>query len=444
MSRLSNLAGKRAGAIAIVVLALFAAGFWISRRADAKEESAYRFAAVERGDVQSSVSATGSLSAVTTVQVGTQVSGQVAGIYADFNSQVKKGQLLARIDPTLAEQSVREAQAGLERAVAERDQAQRTYDRNKQLFDRKVLTESEMNDAQYSLAVARASVKSAQVSLERARRNLAYTEIYAPIDGVVVERNVDVGQTVAASLSAPQLFLIANDLSQMQILAAVDESDIGSIHEGMAVRFTVQSYPDEEFTGTVKQVRLQSTTTENVVNYTAVVTVENTGGRLRPGMTATAQFVTGEARAVLHVPNSALRFRPTDQMLKEAGITAPQGARGDSAKASGGASAGGAAGQRGQAGGARSGGQRSGGASGQRSRGGLLWYVNDTGTLSTVRVRTGITDGKNTQVEGTGLREGMQVIVGVTQGDAAAQQAPNPFGGNQQRQGGGPPRGPGF
>jgi HlyD family secretion protein len=153
---------------------------------------------------------------------------------------------------------------------------------------------------------------------------------------------------------------------------------------------------------------------------------------------------------VLHVPNSALRFRPTEEMLKEAGITAPEGAARGGAPAQGqnGGNAGGAAGQRGQsdgqAGGARSGGQRSGGANGQRSRGGLLWYVNDTGTLSTVRVRTGITDGKNTQVEGTGLREGMQVIVGVTQGDAAAQQAPNPFGGNQQRQGGGGPRGPGF
>ncbi|HEU0053636.1 MAG TPA: biotin/lipoyl-binding protein, partial [Longimicrobium sp.] len=173
MSTLTNRAGKRAGLIAIAVLALFAAGFWLYRRADAKEASEYRFAAVERGDLQSTVSATGALSAVTTVQVGTQVSGQVSAIYADFNSRVKKGQLLARIDPTLAEQSVREAQAGLERAVAERDQARRTYDRNKTLFDRKVLTESEMNDAQYSLAVANSSVKSAQVSLERARRNLA-------------------------------------------------------------------------------------------------------------------------------------------------------------------------------------------------------------------------------------------------------------------------------
>ena len=165
-------------------------------------------------------------------------------------------------------------------------------------------------------------MKSAQVALDRARKNLSYTEIYAPIDGVVVERNVDVGQTVAASLSAPQLFLIANDLSQMQILASVDESDIGLIHEGQDVRFTVQAYPNQTFTGTVRQVRLQSTTTENVVNYTVVVTVANPKGKLLPGMTATVEFLTGSAENALIVPNAALRFRATPDMMAAAGVSA--------------------------------------------------------------------------------------------------------------------------
>src|SRR5262245_58890545 len=189
---------------AVVVLALAAA--WFYRRDANGEESPYRFATLERDDLEAMVSATGKLSAVTTVQVGTQVSGQIEQILVDFNDKVKQGQLIARIDPTLQEQAVRDAQAGLERNQAEREQAEREYDRNRQLFERKVLTEIEFNNAKYALAVARANVKSAEVALDRARRNQAYTSIYAPIDGIVVERNVSVGQTVAASLNTPQLF----------------------------------------------------------------------------------------------------------------------------------------------------------------------------------------------------------------------------------------------
>ncbi|HEY0969931.1 MAG TPA: efflux RND transporter periplasmic adaptor subunit, partial [Gemmatimonadales bacterium] len=293
---------------AILVLATV---FWFYRRAEARDGAAYRTDTIERGDIYSTVAATGALSAVTTVQVGTQVSGQVSAIYVDFNDRVKKGQLVARIDPTLQQQAVAEAEAGLERARAELRQAEQNYERNKQLYDRKVITDTEFTAIEYQRSVSRANLKSAEISLDRAQRNLGYTSIYAPIDGIVVERNVDVGQTVAASLSAPQLFLIAQDLEQMQILANVDESDIGLIHEGQTVRFTVQTYPDERFTGTVEQVRLQSTTTENVVNYTVAVKVENPDGRLLPGMTATVDFVTASAEDVLKVPNAALRFRPT-------------------------------------------------------------------------------------------------------------------------------------
>src|SRR6476469_3482315 len=225
-------------AVGAIVVAAGALGLWIYRNAEAHEAPSYRFATVTRGNLESTVSATGQLNAVTTVQVGTQVSGLLSQIYVDFNDRVKKGQLLARIDPTLQQQAVLDAQAGLERSKAE-------YDRNQVLYDQKVLTATEFNTAQYNYTVAQASVKSAQVALDRAKQNLAYTQIYAPIDGVVVQRNVDVGQTVAASLSAPQRFLIANDLSQMQILANVDESDIGSIHEGQDVRFTVQAYPNQ-------------------------------------------------------------------------------------------------------------------------------------------------------------------------------------------------------
>ncbi|HJQ21893.1 MAG TPA: efflux RND transporter periplasmic adaptor subunit [Gemmatimonadaceae bacterium] len=364
---------------------------WMYKRADASEAPAYRFATIERGNLTSTVSATGALSAVRTVQVGTQVSGQVSAIFADFNDKVKKGQLLATIDPTLQRQAVEDAQAGLERAQAQLNLAQEEYDRNKQLFDQKIITAAEYGTVNANLAVAKSNVKSATVTLQRARQNLAYTNIYSPIDGVIVERNVDVGQTVAASFSAPQLFLIANDLSQMQILASVDESDIGAIKEGEDVRFTVQAYPNRPFTGHVSQVRLQSKTADNVVNYTAVVSVQNPSGTLLPGMTATLQFTTGSASDALTVPNAALRFRPSQDQLTAAGIQIPS-ARGrrDSTQQ-------------------RDSTQRRQGGSGARA---VIWYVNGNGKLAMARVHTGLTDGSKTVVESDSLKAGMQIIVG--------------------------------
>lgn len=408
---------------AVLVLAL--AGFYLLRGAEAGEGSDFRTSAVERGDLESAVTATGALSAVTTVQVGTQVSGKVTEILADFNGRVRRGQLIARIDPTLQEQTVRDAEAGVARATAEVEQATRDHDRKRTLFERRVLTEAEFNTAQYTLAVARANLRSARVSLERARQNLAYTSIYAPIDGVVVERNVDVGQTVAASLSAPQLFLIANDLSRMQILASVDESDIGRIRDGQTVRFTVQAYPDESFEGTVRQVRLQSTTTENVVNYTVVVEVENRDGRLLPGMTASVDFLVETAKDVLMVPNAALRFRPSAELLAAAGVDTAAAARTGQPRTRGGAGA-----ARGDS--ARAGARRAG--AGSRGR---IWVL-ENGTPRVVRVQTGISDGRRTVVSGPELREGMQVITGAT--DAGqAEGGTNPF--QQPRTQGGPPGG---
>jgi HlyD family secretion protein len=441
-------------AVGAIVVGAGALGLWIYRNAEAHEAPTYRFAAVTRGNLESTVSATGALSAVTTVQVGTQVSGQVSQLFVDFNDRVKKGQLLARIDPTLQQQSVLDAQAGLIRAQADLERSKAEYDRNKTLFDQKVLTATEFNTAQYNYTVAQASVKSAQVALDRARKNLDYTEIYAPIDGVVVQRNVDVGQTVAASLSAPQLFLIANDLAQMQILANVDESDIGQIHEGQDVRFTVQAYANQTFTGKVRQVRLQSATTENVVNYTVVVTVDNPKGTLLPGMTATVEFLTGSAENALIVPNAALRFRATPEMMAEAGVTntgAPRtaadsaafAARRDSirkARAAAGGNAGGGQFGAGQgAGAASAGGATRSRASGTRGGFAQLWYVNASGKPAVVRVRTGLSDGQNTQVMGQDLKEGMQVIVGTntaTTTTTPTQTTTSPF--QQQRRAPGP------
>ncbi|HZF24968.1 MAG TPA: efflux RND transporter periplasmic adaptor subunit [Steroidobacteraceae bacterium] len=408
--------------LAAGAVSLLAVGAWLLAGARKSDASPYRLAAVERGDLEATVSSTGALSAVTTVQVGTQVSGKVVAIHADFNDRVKMGELIAQIDPVVLQQAVQDAQAGLERSQAELAQTSREYQRNKLLFERKVLTEIDFNTAKYAFNVAQTNVKSAQVSLDRAKLNLGYSNIYAPIDGVVVERDVDVGQTVAASLSAPQLFLIANDLSQMQILASVDESDIGAIHEGQSARFTVQAYPNETFTGAVKQVRLQSKTTENVVNYTVVVSVANPGGKLLPGMTATIDFLTGSAKNVLLVPNAALRFRPTEEMRAQmrkkfagarGGASDPNNPDAQLAAAAGRAV--GSATPRNPA------------AAGSRPRNALmLWYVDDKGEPAVTRVRTGLSDGQRTEVSGKNLKEGMQAIVGVTQ-TAPTTAASSPF-----------------
>ena len=317
-------------------------------------------------------------------------------------------------------------------------QAQDEYGRNKQLFDAKVITASEFGTDQSNFSVGQATVKSAQIALDRAKQQLAYTSIYSPIDGVIVERNVDVGQTVAASLSAPQLFLIANNMSEMQILASVDESDIGQIKNGQPVQFTVQSYPNQNFTGTVQQVRLQSTTADNVVNYTAVVAVQNPGGKLLPGMTATVQFLTASASNVLAVPNAALRIKPTPEMLSDAGVSSAPRPAGDSTRVA-------TVGQRTTAGAS---GTSSTNVASKRGTGGArasmatLWSVDSTGTLHAVRVHTGLTDGQKTEVTGNGLTEGMQVITSVgavaTTGASPAQPAAtSPF----QAQGRGGPRG---
>jgi HlyD family secretion protein len=406
-----------------------------------ESEVSYRFVAVTRGDVESTVSATGTLGAVSTVQVGTQVSGQVEEVGADFNDRVRKGQVIARIDPTLLEQQVREAEANLERARADLDQKEYSLEQAKSLFDQKIVTEGDYRSAVYNHTVSRANLVSAEAGLDRAKRNLEYSVIYAPIDGIVVERNIEPGQTVAASLSAPQLFLIAEDLTNMQILVSVDESDIGKIEEGQTARFSVQAYPERTFEGTVAQVRLQSTSSENVVNYTVVVGVSNADGTLLPGMTATVAFVLDSAADVLLVSNAALRFRASEAMQAEvaerlAAESAERRTASGDTSAAGAASDGARSGRGGGAG--MQGGGRAGG-TGTGSGGAVvaqLWYVDEQGRLAVARVRTGLTDGQNTEITGgPQVVEGLRMIASVTEAGGASTTASNPF---QQQQSSGP------
>lgn len=413
---------RRIWIVSALLIAAVVSATLVARTASA--DTAYRFVEVSAGDLESTVSATGTLQATETVEVGTQVSGQIAELYVDFNESVVTGQLLATIDPTLLQQAVRSAEVGLARARAELDQAEGEAERTRQLFERAVVTQAELDVQLYQLALAEASYSDAEIGLERAQRNREYSEIRAPIDGVVIARNVEVGQTVAASLSAPVLFILAQDLAQMEILAAVDESDIGQIAEGLDVHFSVQAYPDMSFEGRVRQVRLEASTQDNVVTYGVVVSVDNESGKLLPGMTATIEVVVERVEDALTVPNTALRFRATEEMLLavEREVEAP-GDRGPTA---------------GEGGEPPAELRRGAGAGGGNTA--TLWYVAEDGSLRMARVETGLSNGVSTVVTSRSedIRAGLQVIAAVTTA-SSAEAVENPF--QTQQQSGPPGRG---
>src|SRR5450432_2379490 len=331
--------------ILAVVALLAGGGVWAWRRASMTVPVTFRTARVDRGAVEATVTATGALNAVVTVQVGSQVSGAIAKLGADFNSQVKEGQIIAQIDPTRfkanlaqAEATLKSAEAALVRADVTQREAKIELDRAKPLADKGVIGAADLDAARskFDQAVADRASAEAQVGQSRAsvgvaRVDFEHTTIRAPISGTVLSRSVDVGQTVAASLQAPVLFTIAQDLSRMEVHAAVDEADVGKLHEGQEATFTVDAYPGETFPGTIFQIRSQPTVTQNVVTYDAVLRVGNKDGRLRPGMTASVRAVSQRHEGVLRIPNSALRFRPTSDLLEASSdVPRPPGGAGGS------------------------------------------------------------------------------------------------------------------
>jgi HlyD family secretion protein len=311
--------------ITLIVLGAIAGsvGAYYKYRAPGEEVRISKLA-VARGDVIESVGATGTLQAVKTVQVGSQVSGNIKALYADFNSIVKKGQVVAELDPSLLQTQIEQARANVIRAQADLDRLKVSLDdakvklkRSESLAARKLVAPQDLEAAQVAVRSAEAQIKSSEASLTQSRAslnqnevNLQHTVIEAPIDGIVISRNVDVGQTVAASMNAPVLFIIAEDLTKMQVNANVDESDVGRIRAGQVVTFRVDAYPLEEFTGTVSQVRLQPIVTQNVVTYATVIDVPNQQLKLKPGMTANVTIEIARKNDVVRVPNAALRFRP--------------------------------------------------------------------------------------------------------------------------------------
>ena len=267
-------------------------------------------AVAEKGDISLTVTATGTIEAITTVEVGTQVSGVIEKLYADFNSVVKKGQLLATLDETMLQASLDQSKATLMDAEADLNFQKTAYHRSKALFDKNLVAQGDFDQVEYNYKRALASVANAKAALQRNQVNLDYASIYSPIDGVVLNRAVDEGQTVAASFNTPTLFTIANDLTRMQVQADVDEADIGQVRPGQRVEFTVDAFTGETFDGTVTEIRLQPVISSNVVTYTVIVNAPNPEKKLMPGMTASITVFISEVSSVVAVPVKALRFEP--------------------------------------------------------------------------------------------------------------------------------------
>ncbi len=311
---------------AFVVFAAVGVGAWRWRVAHAKSEVTYKTAQVEKRRIAAKVTASGTLSAIVTVQVGAQVSGRISKLNADWNSQVKKNELVAELDPALYQAALDQSNANYAQAIAQQlkshaamDLADKQYAREKNLLAQSLAAQQDVDAAQGTaeqahadLALQAANVDQARASLNQAKVNLSYCKIFSPIDGVVISRSVDVGQTVAASLQAPILFTIAQDLKQMQVDTNVSEGDVGRLKEGEPAYFTVDAYPGKRFRGTISQIRNAATNVQNVVTYDAVIKVPNDDLELRPGMTANVTVTYAERDSVLAVPNAALRFRPPD------------------------------------------------------------------------------------------------------------------------------------
>jgi HlyD family secretion protein len=360
------------GAIYLVLLVSSA----LTSLKTAEGEVEYQFAKIKRGTLETLVSSTGTLAAVETVEVGTQVSGTISRILADYNDHVVKGQILAVLDQSLWNAQVKEAEANVNKAHAVLVQAEDEFNRNQPLFEKGFLSAQEFLPVRIGVDTAKAALAAAEASLARARTNLDYTVIRSPIDGTVIKRNVEAGQTVAASLNTPTLFLIARNLRQMQIEADVDESDIGQIRNGQEVRFTVQSYTERVFHGTVTQIRLQPRTVSNVVNYTVLVEADNTDGLLLPGMTATLDFVVSKTENALLAPNAALRFQPSVEQDEATPAAAKKPVDAE-------------------------------------TMGTLYVLQNDRGGLQAIQVTKGESDGISTVVSGGAISEGLQVISGI-------------------------------
>lgn len=332
---------------------------------------------VETGDLTTAITATGTVEPITLVEIGTQVSGVISKIYVDYNSVVKEGQVIAELDRRLLNSELESAQATLQSKQVDYAQQQRTYNRNKELWQKQAISKADWEAVETAYETAQLAVTSAKASVFKAQTNLGYATIYSTIDGVVVSRAVEEGQTVAASFSTPTLFTIANDLTKMRVIANVDEADIGDVKEGQRVMFTVDAYPDDQFEGEVVQVRLEATTTSNVVTYEVVVNAPNPDLKLKPGLTANVNIYTLEDKGVLTIPSKALRFTPNEEIVKQIKDLKVDSITGNDKPKS------------------------------------MVW-IKDGNAIKPQIVTVGSSDGINTEIK-SGLSQGQEVVTGITE-----------------------------
>lgn len=409
---------------AIIGLAAVAAVYWIFFNKGTKSVISYETAVVVRTSISNTVTATGTIEPVKQVEVGTQVSGVIQKIYVDFNSIVKKGQLLAELDKTPLLAQLATAKADLESASSALVYQEANYVRLKVLYDKKAISETDYEMALYQYSNAKANYARSGSEVDRAKTNLGYAAIYSPIDGVVLNRAVDEGQTVAASFNTPTLFTIAQDLTKMQVVANVDEADIGQVQEGQKVKFTVDAYPDDEFEGSVKQVRLLATTTSNVVTYSVVIDAPNPELKLKPGLTASITAYTQEVENVLTIPAKALRFKPDSTLLNQ--MANDEKTSQDSQPASvpeGGVKAAPVASNNLIA---KNGINEKSGIKNDSTK--TIW-IKEGNTIHPVKVKTGMTDETTLEII-SGLREGDQVVLSmsqITSAEAKTETASSPF-----------------
>jgi HlyD family secretion protein len=396
---------KRFLPIGVIIVALLIVLF-VVRRCTSSSASSYQTATVTRGGITQLVTATGTLNPVVNVQVGSQVSGNIAKLFADFNSEVKAGQTVALIDPVLFQAAVTQAEGDLASAQAALELAKLNAARTQKLFVEKNSAQQDVDSATANLHQAEATVKLKQGAVDKAKADLDHCTITSPIDGVVISRSVDVGQTVAASLQAPVIFQIANDLTKMQIDSNVAEADVGAIEVGQDVDFTVDAFPTRTFHGKVVQVRNAPITVQNVVTYDTVIGVENKDLKLKPGMTANVSIIIAHMDNVLQIKNAALRYRPADAATAATPSQQPRPA-------------------------SSPGGQRPTAARERKPE--RTVYVLSYGRPKAVQIKTGISDGIATEVT-EGLKEGDQVVTAELSSPSASSSPPaNPFSGGQRR-----------
>jgi HlyD family secretion protein len=413
----------------VAVIGLLAVTYFTFLQGSQKKTD-YTYSEITKGNLKVVITSTGTLDAISTVDVGTQVSGKISKLYVDFNSEVSKGQLLAVLDTVTLAAQVRDAQISLSKSKAEFTQKTTIHERNKKLYEKNFISELDFIQSKTDLELSTASLKSAEAAVEKAKTNLDYAYIYAPISGKIINRAVEQGQTVAANFSTPTLFTIAQDLSSMKIVANVDESDIGQIKEGQKVTFTVQSYSEKTFEGVVSQIRIKSTVSSNVVNYPVVIKASNNDKLLLPGMTATIDFYVDQRENVLLVPNTALKFEATDDLLKEIKTEMDKEMSKNSSGQPGG-----------NISGPPPGSMMGGNNTSAKQTMTKVFFLDANGKIKMDFVKTGLTDGKNTEIiESRGLIMGMRVITGVLETTTETKKSSsNTLNGGGGPGGGGPP-----